>query len=191
MDDMKWKTLSSEYLFKDAWFTVRRDTCQRPDGKLVSPYYVYEFPEWVCALAITASGKVVLERQYRHGLGKTGLELPGGCVDPTDVDFEAAIARELEEETGYRFAEYHYLGKTSSNPSTNNNWMHMFLARGGEKSGQVKLDENEDIELHLITLDELKALLANNQLMQSMHVTTCFYALNRLAALEGNGRVSD
>ncbi|MCH5687517.1 hypothetical protein LWM68_26570 [Niabella sp. W65] len=37
------------------------------------------------------------------------------------------------EETGYEFERFEYLGKTCANPSTNNNWMHMFLARGGKK----------------------------------------------------------
>ena len=81
---MDWKTISSDYLFKDMWFTVRRDTCERPDGKIVTPYYVYEFPDWVCALAFTKDGRVVLERQYRHGIGETAFELPGGCVDKED-----------------------------------------------------------------------------------------------------------
>src|SRR3982074_2333519 len=66
MRDLSWKTLSSEYLYKDTWFTIRKDTCQRQDGQIVSPYYVYEFPTWVTALALTEDGKVILERQYRH-----------------------------------------------------------------------------------------------------------------------------
>jgi ADP-ribose pyrophosphatase len=177
---MKWKTLSSEYLFKDLWFTVRRDTCERSDGKIVTPYYVYEFPTWVTAFALTKDGKVILEKQYRHGIGETAFELPGGCVDDTDANLERAIARELEEETGYHFESFEYLGKTCANPSTNNNWMHMFLARGGELKTAQSLDDNEEIEVHLTTIDELKELLHSNQIIQSMHVTACFYALKKL-----------
>jgi len=180
---MNWKIISSDYLFKDLWFTVRRDTCQRPDGKIISPYYVYEFPEWVSAFALTKDGKVVLEKQYRHGIGETAYELPGGCVDDTDNSLEAAVARELEEETGYRFSEFVYLGKTCANPSTNNNWMHMFLATGGELSSSQALDDNEEIEVHLKTMDELLELLNTNKIIQSMHVTICYYALQRLGVL--------
>ncbi|AEV98443.1 DNA mismatch repair protein MutT [Niastella koreensis] len=184
MRDLKWKLLKSEYLFKDLWFTVRKDTCERPDGKLVTPYYVYEFPTWVNAVAITEDGKIILERQYRHGLGETHLEIPGGCVDDTDKNYEEAIARELLEETGYSFTHYEYLGKTSSNPSTNNNWMHMYLATGGKKVNEQELDDNEDIEIHLVTMDELKQLLRDNQIVQSMHVTTIMYALAKLGELK-------
>lgn len=178
--NMNWKTVSSDYLFKDQWFTVRRDTCERPDGKIVTPYYVYEFPTWVTALAFTKEGKIVLERQYRHAIGETSFELPGGCVDATDINLQEAIARELEEETGYQFNEYIYLGKTCCNPSTNNNWMHMFIAKGGELKKEQSLDENEDIEVHLLELDELKEILQKGEIIQSMHITTIFYAFQHL-----------
>lgn len=177
---MNWKVISSDYLFKDLWFTVRRDTCERPDGKIITPYYVYEFPDWVCALAFTQDGKVVLEKQYRHGIGETAYELPGGCVDKEDENFEMAIARELKEETGYEFERYEYLGKTCANPSTNNNWMHLFVATGGRKSSDQELDENEEIEVHLFTIDELKKMLASGAIIQSMHLAACYLAFRKL-----------
>lgn len=184
MRDLKWKTIKSEYLFNDLWFTVRNDTCERPDGKIVSPYYVYEFPTWVSALALTEDGKVILERQYRHGIGETNYEIPGGCVDDTDKSYEEAIARELLEETGYAFSHYEYLGKTCANPSTNNNWMHIYLATGGKKVQAQEFDDNEDIDIHLVTMDELKQLLRENQIVQSMHVTAIFYALRKLGEIQ-------
>jgi 8-oxo-dGTP pyrophosphatase MutT (NUDIX family) len=184
MRDLTWKILKSEYLFKDLWFTVRKDTCETPDGKLVSPYYVYEFPTWVTALALTEDGKVILERQYRHGIGETNYEIPGGCVDDTDKNYEEAIARELLEETGYSFTNYEYLGKTCANPSTNNNWMHMYLATGGKKVKEQELDHNEDIDIHLVSIDELKQLVRDNQIIQSMHVTTIMFAMEKLGALK-------
>ena len=181
---MEWKTLKSEYLFNDRWFKVRRETCERPDGRIVEPYYVYDFPEWVSAVALTADGKVILERQYRHALGLTQFEIPGGCIDPGDANPEAAIARELLEETGYRFDSYKLLGRTSSNPSTNSNWMHFFLATGGVKTADQSLDDNEDIEIHLFTLEQVKDMLRRNEFIQAMHCTALFYALRELGEVD-------
>ena len=180
---MNWKKISSEYLFKDLWFTVRKDVCEKPDGKIVSPYYVYEFPSWVSAVALTEDNKVVMVRQYRHAIEETILEIPGGCVDDTDASFQVAIARELLEETGYQFSNYDYLGKISANPSTNNNWMHMFLATGGKKIAEQQLDYNEEIEVLLLSIDELKQLLNDNQIFQAMHVTTIMYAFRKLGII--------
>ncbi len=50
------------------------------------------------------------------------------------------------------FNHYEYLGKTSSNPSTNNNWMHMYLATGGRYEKAQQLDHNEEIELYFLPL---------------------------------------
>lgn len=178
--DLKWKILSSEYIFHDLWFKVRKDICESPSGKIIDPYYVYEFPNWVTAVALTEDNKVILERQYRHAAGEVCLELPGGCVDDTDKDLEHSISRELLEETGYAFDSYDYLGKTSANPSTNNNWMHMFLARGGKKIKEQQLDENEEILIELYTLDELKQIVKDQKIIQSMHITCIHYAMEKL-----------
>jgi 8-oxo-dGTP pyrophosphatase MutT (NUDIX family) len=180
---MKWKTLSSEYLFNDRWFKVRRDKCETPGGKIVDPYYVYEFSTWVGALPVTEEGKIIMVRQYRHALGETCMEIPGGCVDDTDTNVEYAIARELLEETGYSFTSFDYLGKISPNPSTNSILLHMFLAKGGKKVGEQNLDENEEIEVVEMTLDELKQLLRENKIVQAMHVSCILYALEKLGEL--------
>ncbi|MBE2231426.1 MAG: NUDIX hydrolase [Chitinophagaceae bacterium] len=180
---MKWQTLSSEYLFNDRWFKVRRERCLTPEGKIVDPYYVYDFSTWVGALPVTEEGKIVLVKQYRHALGETCIEIPGGCVDDTDTNLEEAIARELREETGYSFSSYDYLGKISPNPSTNSNLLHMFLARGGRKTSSQQLDENEEIEVLEVTVEELKNLLRSNQLLQSMHVSCILYGLERMGEL--------
>lgn len=179
---MKWKILSSEYLFHDLWFKVRKDRCQTPDGTIVDPYYVYEFPTWVTAVALTEDGKVIIEHQYRHALGEVCIEIPGGCVDDTDASLEEAIKRELLEETGYSFTSYEYLGKISANPSTNSNLMHMFLARGGKKITEQHLDANEEIKISLHTIDEVKEMLRKNEIVQAMHVTCLMYALEKLSS---------
>lgn len=180
---MKWKILSSEYLFNDLWFKVRKDICESPQGKIINPYYVYEFPEWATAFALTEDNKVIMVKQYRHPVGEVCLELPGGCVDATDNNYQAAIARELLEETGYTFSSYVSLGKISANPSTNTNWMHMFLAKGGVKISDQKLDYNEEIIVELYSIDELKKLVRENKIIQAMHVTCILYALEKLGQL--------
>lgn len=183
MKDLRWKKISSEYLSRDLWGTVRKDVCQTQEGKIIDPYFVYEFPTWVTAVAVTQEGKIIMERQYRYALDVTCFEIPGGCVDESDSSLETAIARELLEETGYRFTSYEYLGKTSSNPSTNDNWMHMYLATGGRYEQEQELDHNEEIEIYLFTLEEVKKLLFENQIIQSMHVTALYYALAKMNAL--------
>ncbi|HEY0299648.1 MAG TPA: NUDIX hydrolase [Arachidicoccus sp.] len=182
-EQLKWKTLSSEYLFKDTWLTARKDRCERADGKIIEPYYVFEFPEWVTAFAITEDEKVLMVKQYRHALGEVGIELPGGCVDASDNNFEDAVRRELMEETGYAFESVHALGRISANPSTNSNLMHMFVAKGGKKIQEQNLDENEEIDVLELSFEELFQLIDEKRIVQAMHMTTIFYALRYLDRL--------
>jgi ADP-ribose pyrophosphatase len=182
--NLQWKTLSSKYLFNDPWFKVRKEICETPSGKIVDPYYVYEFPTWVAAVPVTEDGKIIMVRQYRHALGETCIELPGGCVDDSDKNFESAVRRELLEETGYTFSDCDYLGRISPNPSTNSNLLHMFLATGGKKVAEQALDPNEEIEVNLVTVEELKQLLKEQKIVQSMHVTCIMYALGKLGELK-------
>ncbi|MFV0604555.1 MAG: NUDIX hydrolase [Niabella sp.] len=182
-NEMNWKTISTEYLFNDLWFKVRKDKCVTPMGKIIDPYYVYEFPEWVTCFALTEDDKVLMELQYRHAIGETCWEIPGGCVDDEDADLETAVKRDLLEETGYEFAKYEYLGRTCANPSTNSNWMHMFLATGGKKVADQNLDPNEEIIIELMDMDEFKKKFKNNEFIQSMHVTCMLYALMKLGEL--------
>ena len=182
---LKWKTLSSEYLSHETWFTVRKDTCERNDGRIINDYYVFEFPEWATAFALTAEGKIIMTKQYRHALNEVGFELPGGVVEKEE-SFEDGIKRELLEETGYEFDEIKPLGKISANPSTNTNLMHMFLATGGKKVKEQSLDDNEEIEIYEFSFEELQQLIDENKIMQSMHLSTIFYAFKALGKLNYN-----
>jgi 8-oxo-dGTP pyrophosphatase MutT (NUDIX family) len=180
---MEWKVLESEYLHKEPWLTVRKDKCETPGGKIVPAFYVNEYPEWVNALPLTEDNKVIMVRQYRHGVRRVDIELPGGVAEEGETP-EEACRRELMEETGYEFAKFEYLGKISANPSTTDNYMHMFLATGGKKVAEQELDETEEVEVEIITLDELKSLVRQNKIIQSLHVNCIMYALARMGELK-------
>ena len=183
MMNMKWKVLESEYLFKDApWLTVRKDKCELPNGKIMPAFYVSEYPDWASAFALTKENKVVMVKQYRHAIEQVCIETPGGVVEAGEEP-TTGIKRELLEETGYAFDSVEYLGKICANPSTGNNYMHMYLLKEGEKVAEQTLDDTEEVEVVLYTIEELKQLLRENKILQSMHVSCILYALSRLGEL--------
>ena len=165
------------------YFTARRDSYRTRDGKIVDPYFVVELPTSVVAMAITAENEVIMINQYRHPLGENLLELPGGFIDEGEIPHQA-VERELLEETGYSFDHVHYLGMTAANPGVLNNVTHMFVATGGKKTADQKLDANEEIEVVFLTIDELKQLVRENKIVQSMHISCILYALERLNELK-------
>ena len=167
LDDRRWTLLDSEYLIRRPWLTARRDKVQLPTGAIIDEYYVLEYPDWVNVLAITDEGRFVLVRQYRHALGETRYELCAGVCEKEETPL-AAAQRELFEETGYAGGEWQHWMTLSANASTMNNLTHCFLARGVKRTSSQHLEATEDLTVHLFTLDELKHLLANDEVRQSL-----------------------
>lgn len=163
-----WKVLTSEYLSRKPWFTVRRESLELPDGRLVPDYYVLEYPDWVNVIATTGDGRFVFVDQYRHGLGETSYEIPAGVAEPSDASMLAAAQRELMEETGFGGGEWRLLTTLSPNPSTQNNLTHCFLATGVERLGAQHLDPTEDLGVHLLTRAEVLSLLRTDRIRQAL-----------------------
>ncbi|MEO1263119.1 MAG: NUDIX hydrolase [Bacteroidota bacterium] len=181
---MNWRIRYSDTIIKDQWINVRADECELPNGAIIKPYYLLEYPNYVNALAITKDNKVLLNREYRHGTGKVKLELPSGTVDANETP-EDAIKRELLEETGYVFDEIILTSKVSPNPSNHTNLAYSFLAVGGEKKAEQKLDISELIENVLVSVEEFERMLENNEFENAMHVASAFYGLKKLRNTNG------
>ena len=180
---MKWKTLSSEYLERHPFFTARKDRCLRDDGTIIDPYYVVELNTTATALPVTEDGQIILVKQYRHPIGEVIYETPGGFIDEGE-DITAGMQRELMEETGYAFTAIESLGKVAGNPALLNNYTELFLATGGKKISGQQLDHNEEIEIVLVSMEELVQLLVTRQIKQSLHLNCIFYALMKMGKLE-------
>ncbi|MCB0318685.1 MAG: hypothetical protein KDD56_08000, partial [Bdellovibrionales bacterium] len=58
-----WKILSSEYVIKDKWLTVRKDSCQTTSGFVVDPFWVQEMEDWVHITACNENFDILLIRQ--------------------------------------------------------------------------------------------------------------------------------
>lgn len=165
----EWKVLSSEYISRLPWFTVRREKVELPNGNVLPTYHVLEYPAWICVIAIDKDGNMILERQYRHGLGKVSYELCAGVVDDTDATFMDAAKRELWEETGYGNGVWEEYMQVCANPGTHNNVTYCFLATGVERISAPHQEATEDIAVELLTPVQVKGVLAENGIMQAIH----------------------
>lgn len=164
-----WKTVSSKYLFRRPWLTVRCEDMLLPNGNHIPEYYILEYPDWVNTIAITKDGKFVFVRQYRPGLGRTSYELCAGVCDKEDASPLVSAQRELWEETGYGKGNWQEYMVISANPSTHTNLTHCFLATDVEPIDHQHLEDTEDLSVHLLTFEEVKQLLENNEIMQSLN----------------------
>lgn len=59
----------------------------------------------------------------------------------------------------------------------------MFLAKGGKKTSEQKLDHNEELQVELFSIEEVKDLLRGNKIVQSMHVSCILYAFEKMGEI--------
>jgi 8-oxo-dGTP pyrophosphatase MutT (NUDIX family) len=175
-----WEILSSKYVVKDRWLTLRADNCRNADGQVIAPYYVLEYPPWVNVLALTPEHNVVLIRQYRHGIRQVILEFPGGAVDEQDASILSAAQRELREETGYVAEEWREAGTFCASPSNHTNTAHCFLAHGARYVTEPQRETSEQIEVVLMSLDEFLERAYQGELRHAHHVASLFFAMRAL-----------
>lgn len=163
----RWKTLKSEYLIRRPWLTARRDAVQLPNGEINDEFYVLEYPDWINVIAITEDGHFVFIRQYRYALDLDSIELCAGVIESNETPEEGA-RRELLEETGFGGGEWREFMTIGQNPSTCNNLTHCFIAKGVKKLQDQQLDRTEDIEVLILTQDQVLDLLHSDTLKQAL-----------------------
>ena len=179
-DEMKWKTVSSKYVVKEPWMTVRKDSLMLPDGRVKDDSWSLEYPDWINVIAITKDGKYIFERQYRHGLDCVAWEIPAGVIEKGEKPL-AAARRELMEETGFGGGKLEPFMQLCPNPGTNNNIAHTFLACGVEHEGAQHFDANEDLDVYLLTAEDVRGILERGEIMQALMAAPLW----RLAATLG------
>ncbi|MDE6199053.1 MAG: NUDIX hydrolase [Muribaculaceae bacterium] len=163
----KWKVIDTEYLIRRPWLTARRDSVQLPDGKILDEYYVLEYPTWVNVIAVTTDRRFVMVEQYRHGLQDIFTELVAGVVEKGEAPLDAA-KRELLEETGFGNGSWHLNSVLSANPSSMNNLTYSYIAEGVEPIDTQHLDDTEDINVKILSEEEVKQLLRDDKIKQSL-----------------------
>lgn len=117
---------------------------------------------------VTKEGKILMVRQWRNALDRYTLEIPAGALEK-DEPGEVCVARELEEETGYRSDNIEWLVSTNSWPAFTNEVVEIFVARDLIPSKQA-FDEEESIEVEEYTIDELKELVLSGEIKDSKTV---------------------
>ena len=154
-------TLDSEQIWKGRLLDVRRDRVSLPDGSTGHREYIVH-PGAVMVVAMFDDGRLIVERQWRHPIGKALLEFPAGKLEAGEPVLACAV-RELYEETGYRAAEWARAGITHNAIAYATEGIEIWFARG-LVAGERRLDHGEFLDVLEATSDELEAAAGRGEL---------------------------
>lgn len=180
-DPDPWKLLESRIHYRNRWLAVAVDDVVLPDGR---PYkYTRLEPSGigVGVIGFDAAGRLLLEREYRHGVGEVIWQLPGGLADPGE-ELRAAGLRELLEETGFQPAQVtettvRYLGMVWDNPAFGVAASHIYAVWGLHQRTSVRRDPAEFVTLHWVEPQWIKEAVRSGEIRDRVVVAAVGYLL--------------
>ncbi len=176
-----WKTLSSNCAFRNRWIGVVVDEVELPDGHRYEYTRVEPAGVGVGVIGFDAAGNILLEREYRHGVGEVIWQIPGGLAAPGE-DLQAAGLRELLEETGYAPAAVtpdtvRYLGAVWDNPAMGTAISHTLHVRGLVQVAEHAREHSEFVTLHWVTPAWLKDAVRRGEIKDRVVVAAVAYLM--------------
>jgi ADP-ribose pyrophosphatase len=164
------KTVSSRIIYEGRAVRLRLDTVQKPGGKRTTREIV-EHADCVAIVAVDGDN-VLLVRQFRKAAEKELLEIPAGGIDGGE-DAEAAVIREMQEETGFRPQKLERLGGFYSAPGYVTEYLHLYLATD-LVPGRLHAEDSEEIEVVRVPVAEVPGLIASGKIGDAKSIAGLF-----------------
>jgi ADP-ribose pyrophosphatase len=173
------KTLSSRRVFEGRAINLRVDTVLTIDGRR-STREVVEHAPCIAVIAVDGQRNILLERQFRHAPGKELLEIPAGGID-TGEEPEAAVVREMQEETGFRPQKVTRLGGFYSSPGFCTEYLHLFLAED-LVPGRLHAEDTAGIEVVRVSPADALKLITSGKIQDAKSIAGLLFYLEYLEA---------
>lgn len=159
----KWKTLAQDTVFAaEPYLKVVRQKIQIDEEHVIDDFYQVHLRPFVITVPFLDNGKVLIMRQYKHGVGRTSLTFPGGFADKGETA-EAACHRELLEETGVKASRTQFLGEFTDNGNQRGCVGSYFIQTGCQRVQEPDSGDLEDMEIIEMAVEDIdKALFAGD-----------------------------
>ncbi|HEX4419753.1 MAG TPA: NUDIX hydrolase [Kofleriaceae bacterium] len=167
--DLIWKLGARHPGHEYRIFTTGFVEAAHPRTGAIKQFSLIACDDWVNVIALTGDAQVVLLRQYRPGIDRVCLEIPGGMIDPGEDPVAAAI-RELAEETGYTGGTAELIGKVAPNPAIQNNTLYTVLVRGVTLTQPPTPDDGEVLAVETASLEDCRRKLVAGEIEHALVV---------------------
>jgi 8-oxo-dGTP pyrophosphatase MutT (NUDIX family) len=164
-------------VFQGRVITVNVETVRLPNGH-VTDLEIIHHPGGAAIVAIDASARVCLIRQYRHAAGGWIWELPAGKLEPAEPP-DVTARRELIEEAGVDATDWVSLGSLLSSPGVFSEVIHLYLAQG-LSAARSQLEDSEVLEVHWVSFRQACDMALSGELRDAKTAIGVLRAAHRL-----------
>ena len=146
---------------------VVRGTFAAPDGTTFERDVVRN-EEVVAVVPLHDDDTVTLVRQYRGPIDAELAEIPAGLCDVPGEDPADTAARELAEEAGLAAERLELIARVHPSAGFSDQIVRLYLATGLSSVGQdLQGVEEEHLTVEKISLDDVPAMIAEGQILDS------------------------
>jgi len=171
-DNLEEKTLDTTCIYTGKIVELYVDTVTLPNGH-IAKREVVKSNNAVAVIPVTKDKKIVLVKQYRYPAKSELLEIPAGRIE-TGEDPDAAVKRELSEETGYKVNKMEKLTEFFPAVGFATESMHLYYAEVEPDTSQ-HTDDDEFIQVNLVDISDLPSMVKNGDLKDSKTVAAAYY----------------
>ena len=178
-----WQVKKRRYLIERPWMKLREDHVVLPGGAEMDEFHIVEYPNWAATICIDTEGQFIFAEQYRHGVGRSSIELPAGVIEHEEDPLDGA-KRELLEETGYIAPRWRYIGKCATDPSNHSNYAYLYLAEDAYLHKKQDLDIEEDIAVRRFSPEDVVEMIHSGEIIHGIHLTALLWAFYQGSILQ-------
>jgi ADP-ribose pyrophosphatase len=168
------KLLLRKIVFEGRAMKVRVDTVLTGDGKR-STREVIERGDCIAVVALDAEGNVLLVNQFRTPLWKNLLEIPAGGIEKRETA-EAAVVREMREETGYKPDKVVRLCGFFFSPGYSNEYCHLYMA-SDLTLDPLRAEDTAGIELVKMPIADIVPAISSGRIQDGKTIAGLMYYL--------------
>lgn len=170
------ETISRQIIYSGRVVKLMIDTVKTPDGRETTREVV-EHSGCVAVIAVDADGNVLLVSQFRKPVETELLEIPAGGIDAGE-DAEAAVRREMREETGYMPKRVELLGGFYSAPGYCTEYLHLYLGSDLVHS-PLNAEDTEGIKLIRVPVSRVSELITSGKIRDAKSIAGLLIYLRR------------
>lgn len=168
------KTLHEEIVYEGDYLTFTKVKVKLPDGNEANRDII-KHPGACGIIPFVDENHIILIRQFRKSIDKIIYEIPAGKLSLNENPENCAF-RELAEETGYKAGSLSHLGTVAIVPGYCDELIYLYKATNLSLTEKHE-DFDEFTEVEIFTLEEIKQMIKNGQIIDAKTITALAYTL--------------